>query len=122
VVTGSSSWSSVTATTSGAGGAAATTTGEGGAGGVAECIAQAQSRCETCLCADCFQAYGDCIGDFGCPRILECMDVSGCSGIDCYAPETCQAVIDRFGGPAGASANYVIDLIECAVGASCPCD
>lgn len=118
-VTGMSSAVSVV---TGIGGASATsTTGEGGAGGVAECIAQSRTDCEACLCGDCFQAYGDCVGDFGCPRILECMDSTGCTGLDCYAPETCQRVIDRFGGLAGASVSYVTGLVECAVGANCPC-
>lgn len=118
-VTGTSSAVSVV---TGIGGASATsTTGEGGAGGVAECIAQSQTECEACLCSDCFQAYGDCVGDFGCPRIFECMDATGCSGLDCYTPDTCQTVIDRFGGLTGASIAYVAGLIECAVGAACPC-
>lgn len=108
---------------SGAGGASMTTstTGEGGAGGVAECIAQSQTNCEACLCADCFQAYGDCVGDFGCPRIFECMATTGCTGLDCYAPDTCQMVIDRFGGLAGASVAYVTGLVACAADANCPC-
>jgi len=97
------------------------TTGEGGSGGVAECVAQSQSNCEACLCADCFQPYGDCVGDFGCPKILECIDEVGCSGLDCYTPDTCQKVIDQFGGLAGASVAYVTALVECAVSASCPC-
>jgi len=97
------------------------TTGEGGSGGVAECVAQSQSNCEACLCADCFQEYGDCVGDFGCPKILECIDEAGCSGLDCYTPDTCQKVIDKYGGLAGASVAYVTGLIECAVSASCPC-
>lgn len=97
------------------------TTGEGGSGGVAECVAQSQTKCEACLCADCFQSYGDCVGDFGCPKILECIDEVGCSGLDCYTPDTCQKVIDQFGGLAGASVAYVTALVECAVTASCPC-
>lgn len=97
------------------------TTGEGGSGGVAECVAQSESDCEACLCADCFQEYGDCVGDFGCPKILECIDEKGCSGLDCYTPDTCQKVIDKYGGPAGASVTYVTGLVECAAAASCPC-
>ena len=97
------------------------TTGEGGSGGVAECVAQSESDCEACLCADCFQEYGDCVGDFGCPKILECIDEAGCSGLDCYTPDTCQKVIDKYGGLAGASIAYVTGLVECAVTASCPC-
>ncbi|HEY6723913.1 MAG TPA: hypothetical protein VI197_07770 [Polyangiaceae bacterium] len=113
---------SVVSVATGIGGASSSsTTGEGGAGGVAECIAQSKTDCEACLCGDCFQAYGDCVGDFGCPRILECMDSTGCTGIDCYAPDTCQQVIDRFGGPMGASIGYVTGLVECAVAADCPC-
>ena len=105
----------------GIGGASSSTTGEGGSGGVAECVAQSQSDCEACLCSDCFQAYGDCVGDFGCPRILQCLDETGCTGLDCYTPDTCQTVIDRFGGLAGASVGYVTGIIECAANAACPC-
>lgn len=120
VVTGSVSV--VSASASGMGGASSTsTTGEGGSGGVAECIAQSRTKCEACLCGDCFHAYGDCVGDFGCPRILECIDATGCTGIDCYAPDTCQSVIDRFGGLMGASVAYVTELVECAADAGCPC-
>lgn len=118
-VTGTSSTSS--AVTGVGGASASSTTGEGGSGGVAECIAQSRTDCEACLCSDCFEAYGDCVGDFGCPRILECMDATGCTGLDCYAPDACQTVIDRFGGLTGASVAYVTGLVACAIGAECPC-
>lgn len=118
-VTGTSSTSS--AVTGVGGASASSTTGEGGSGGVAECIAQSRTDCEACLCSDCFEAYGDCVGDFGCPRILECMDAKDCSGLDCYTPNMCQAIIDRFGGLTGASVAYVAELVECAIDAECPC-
>ena len=113
--------------TSGAGGmggntSTTTTSGEGGGGGVAECIAQADGECEACLCSSCFRAFGSCIGDFGCPRILECFDETQCSGDGCYEPETCQSVIDQFGGLNGASLRYASALLACAVRGSCPCD
>lgn len=108
-------------TMTGVGGATSTgSTGEAGGGGVGQCVEQAETQCEECLCTDCFEAYGDCIADFGCPEIIGCLDETGCSGADCVV--ACQDVIEEFGGLYGASVAYTIALINCAINASCPCD
>ncbi len=112
-------------TVTGAGGAstfgATSAGGEGGSGGVAECLQQANSDCDSCLCSGCFSQYGACIGDFGCPIILQCFDQTGCNDLDCTLAE-CQPVIDRYGGLSGASMRYALTLLECASDQMCPCE
>jgi hypothetical protein len=111
-------------TAGGVGGAgtegSSTTLGEGGSGGVGQCVEQSETQCEACLCTDCFAAYGDCIGDFGCPVIIACLDESGCTGSDCLL--ACGDVIDQFGGLEGSSVAYTVALINCATDAGCPCE
>ena len=102
-------------------GGVAGTFGSGGSGGVGECVDQANSSCEVCLCFNCFSQYGACIGDFGCPPIIDCATRTGCQGIGCYRPDTCQGVIDAFGGPFGTSVAITQQLFSCARGSGCPC-
>lgn len=95
--------------------------GSGGGGGVAQCVSQAKDDCDKCLCTSCFSQLGQCIADFGCPVILQCAEKTGCSGIGCYQPNTCQGVIDSFGGPFGQSAQRAFQLVACAINQGCPC-
>jgi hypothetical protein len=118
----------------GAGGYGAVTTtggyGQGGgigyAGGstvdpVAQCVAQAGSECEACACSACFGDLTACFADVGCPVILQCANLTGCSGADCYQPSTCQSIIDEYGGVGSTSTSLAIPLFQCLQGAGCPC-
>ena len=95
--------------------------GSGGSGGVAQCVSQATSACEKCLCTDCFSQLGQCIADFGCPVILQCAANTGCTGASCYQPGTCKGVIDSFGGPFGQSTQMALSLVSCSSSQGCPC-
>jgi hypothetical protein len=102
-------------------GGVAGTGGDGGSGGVRQCIAQARDDCEVCLCRGCFDELGACIADFGCPIILSCVERTGCTGLGCYQPATCQGVIDAFGGLTGRSMTLVLELGVCGALRSCDC-
>jgi hypothetical protein len=95
--------------------------GAGGSGGIGECLNQFPGACGQCLCTSCFSELGSCIADFGCPVILQCIDQTGCSGIGCYQPNTCQGVIDSFGGPFGPSTQKAVALAFCSSQSACPC-
>jgi hypothetical protein len=102
-------------------GGSGATGGVAGAGGVGECVDRMPTECGKCLCESCFSQLGACIADWGCPAILECVQRTGCTGLGCYSPSTCQTVIDRFGGPIGTSTQLALGLMICAVTRGCPC-
>jgi len=102
-------------------GGSAAAGGGGGTGGVSQCVAQASNDCQVCLCTSCLDWLGPCIGDVGCMQILNCVAVTGCSGSGCYQPNTCQPVIDSFGGLGSSSASRAISLYQCQGQANCPC-
>jgi len=86
----------------------------GGFGGVTQ-------TCQECLFESCSGQFLECLQDVGCIEIIACAQRSGCEGIDCYNAATCKKVIDRWGGPAGASMNELLQTLGCAVNAGCPC-
>ncbi|HEX7670982.1 MAG TPA: hypothetical protein VF395_15410, partial [Polyangiaceae bacterium] len=86
---------------------------------VDQCVASAQSDCERCVCKSCNTSLDGCFQDPGCPLILQCANQTGCTGIDCYGPSTCQSVIDKFGGIGSASVNLAIPLFGCAQTCNC---
>jgi hypothetical protein len=73
--------------------------------------------CEVCVATSCTMQALACCQQPGCLDIVRCAQEKGCSGIDCYAPETCKDVIDKAGGPAVAT-MYAKPLGDCAL-ASC---
>jgi hypothetical protein len=98
----------------GSGGSGGVMTGGGGAGGVS-------STCDACLMSMCMTEYNTCQATTGCEEIVLCALMTGCTGIDCYMPGTCQAVIDMYGGIAGPATSAAIDLGNCAA-TNCPGD
>ncbi|MCC6216685.1 MAG: hypothetical protein IT376_17625 [Polyangiaceae bacterium] len=98
------------------------TSGSGGGGGVGTCVDQAKTECEKCLCGSCFGEYGQCIADFGCPAIIQCVRQTGCDMAECYQPGVCRDVIDANGGPFGSSVQLLLDLLQCSNDAGCPCN
>lgn len=86
----------------------------GGFGGVPQ-------SCQTCLFESCSGQFLQCLQDIGCIEIIACAQQAGCQGIDCYDPNTCKKVIDRWGGPAGDSMKELLQTFGCAANAGCPC-
>ena len=96
----------------------------GGSGGVVrdeQCKAYARSDCEACACTTCYDSLTQCFQDAGCPAILQCANQTGCSGVDCLQPSTCQSVIEQNGGVGSNSVSLAITLFGCVQGGSCPC-
>lgn len=92
---------------------------------IAECIELAldESGCTEvaeCNCQSCVCPLLDCQMDRGCTDIRQCAQDTECLGIACYAPETCQEVIDANGGPGGSSASLALTLSTCNENAGCP--
>ncbi|MES1174601.1 MAG: hypothetical protein ABUL62_09735 [Myxococcales bacterium] len=99
--------------------------GDAGTGGIGElCSVLGGSTCAECQCKTCAPAIEGCFSDLGCTFIFACAQQTGCNGISCYSPTTCQPVIDQFGGLGGASMKRVFSLLTCAVTAqtSCGCN
>jgi hypothetical protein len=95
--------------------------GSGGSAGADMCAAEANSVCEKCACTSCFGDITACFADSGCPAILSCANQTGCSGIDCLQPSTCETIIDQFGGISGSSVGLALPLFSCLQQAACPC-
>jgi hypothetical protein len=93
----------------------------GGSVAVDQCVNQARSECEQCACKACFDSIAPCFQDVGCPAILQCANLTGCSGVDCYNVNTCQTVIDQYGGITGSSVAVAQPLFQCLRSAGCPC-
>jgi hypothetical protein len=86
-----------------------------------QCAAAFPDACENCLCNNCSSEQNACLGNIGCRTIFDCISDTGCTGIDCYAPSTCQNVIDLFGGLAGTSVSLAFEVVDCAQTEGCPC-
>jgi len=91
------------------------------AGGFSTAGAPAQD-CLSCFTQACGPQLGQCIQDFGCLAIFNCISSKGCQAYDCYTPQWCRGVIDQWGGPAGASMKEVLSAFNCAVQAGCQCN
>lgn len=70
--------------------------------------------CEVCVATSCTTEALNCCNQEGCLDIISCAQETGCDGIDCYSPDTCQAVIDAAGGPSIA-VEYAQPLGDCAL-------
>jgi hypothetical protein len=77
--------------------------------------------CQSCLKSACSGQLVQCLSDFGCISIFSCMQQSRCLGFECYSPDTCQKVIDQYGGPNGASMNELLQIVACGFTAGCQC-
>ena len=111
------------------------------------CLACAEAECERCLCTDCLEALQTCAETSGCPEILECIQASQCTGVDCYcgtfdalacaagqsngpcksvilaAPGSREpSVLDPSAGPASDAAVAISDCTQpgASCGAACP--
>jgi hypothetical protein len=62
-----------------------------------------------------------CYSTDGCPDILECANRTGCTGVDCLNPNTCEDVITKFGGISAAAVTSALTLYDCMLNANCPC-
>jgi hypothetical protein len=82
---------------------------------------QPGTACQGCLCGACWAETGKCTYYAGCNLIADCMLKSGCSGAACYAPATCQAVIDQHGGPGGSERQVADSVATCATLNGCSC-
>jgi hypothetical protein len=79
-------------------------------------------ECAECACANCVQGSADCGRTPGCGSILACAAKTGCRrDVDCNTPGVCKEAIDAAGGPfSSAGFNFAV-LLNCVVGAGCPC-
>jgi hypothetical protein len=93
----------------------------GGSAPIEQCYNQARSDCERCACKSCFDYIAPCYEDVGCPAILQCANLTGCSGADCLQPSTCQSVIDRDGGVGSTSVSLALPLFQCLRSSGCAC-
>ncbi len=75
--------------------------------------------CEVCIASVCTQeAYACCQHD-GCLDVVYCGAAKGCNGIECYAPDMCQAEIDAAG--IDVAMDFAQALGDCAI-ANCPAE
>lgn len=97
--------------------------GLGGSGGISadQCLELSTTRCEICACSTCLESIAPCFRDPNCPRLLQCANETGCSGTDCYKPETCQMLIDSIGGVGSPTISAASNLFLCLREADCPC-
>ncbi len=95
--------------------AAAITMCQQDAAAAGTCAEVGDCNCEQCLCE-----LLACRDNVDCTSIRECAQMSGCLGVDCYQPETCQAVIDATGGIGSPGAQLALRLSTCTEGAMCP--
>jgi len=51
----------------------------------------------TCLCEQCFAEHAACVADDGCWLVMQCAYDAACTGMACYSPEACMAIIDHVG-------------------------
>ncbi|HVU05724.1 MAG TPA: hypothetical protein VHE30_28440 [Polyangiaceae bacterium] len=76
-----------------------------------------------CICSRCTPAILQCGADpHGyCMTILGCMLRAECSGVSCYSPSTCQAVIDAApgGGLTSLSVALAIQVSDCTGTSAC---
>jgi hypothetical protein len=111
------------------------------------CLACAATDCERCLCTDCLEPLQACAETSGCPEIVQCIQASQCTGVDCYcgtfdafacaagqSDGPCKSVIlaapgsrepsliDQSAGPASDAAVAISDCTQpgASCGASCP--
>lgn len=98
------------------------TGGMTGTGGTGQCSQAFPTNCGTCVCETCFEELSTCLNDFGCISIFNCIQETGCSGLGCYEPDTCQETIDSSGGPMGDSAANAFSLASCSNDNDCPCN
>ncbi len=85
-------------------------------GGGDQCTAASVNMddpCEVCVVTSCTAEALACCQNDGCLDIVACAQEKGCSGADCYQPDTCQKVIDDAGG-IQIAIGYAAPLGECA--------
>ena len=69
--------------------------------------------CEICIATKCTLEALACCEQEGCLEVVRCAAASGCSGIDCYAPDKCQAEIDAAG--IDVAQSFAQPLGDCAI-------
>ncbi len=72
-----------------------------------------------CSCKACPNAHLGCSTTTGCNAIVACFDRFGCSGMDCYTPDRCMALIDANGGPSGNAFAAGVNNASCALRLGC---
>lgn len=73
-----------------------------------------------CRCDACGTELNACLNDVGCSALRDCTIETGCMGIDCLAPENCEAEFEMHGGPGGDAAQLLLAVSACLEGAGCP--
>ncbi len=96
----------------------------GSSGGLGELCTLGNTSCDQCVCKTCSGALLNCFGDSNCTAILACVAATQCQNLGCYAPNTCQSVIDKSGGLAGSGMSKLFSLIACTgtSQSSCGCN
>jgi hypothetical protein len=80
---------------------------------IAATLPNATPAYEACLCEQCLDEYSACIGDDGCWLVQQCAYAAGCTGMSCYAPNACMAIIDEVGATS-ISVAMAVELGNCA--------
>lgn len=83
---------------------------------------QGPQACGTCLLQSCTAPLVQCLQDFGCLSIFNCMQTTGCQAFQCYSQRYCKDTIDQWGGPKGEPMSELLSTFSCAVTAGCPCN
>lgn len=91
-----------------------------GAQEMCELQSKTSRSCE-CSCFACLAEWNYCVNDtdYACYYIMICESAANCAGADCYRPETCQKVIDSYGGPTSNSAEMAEVMNNCVVKSGC---
>ena len=69
--------------------------------------------CELCIAQECTVEALACCQQPGCLDVVRCAAETECGGIDCYAPDKCQAEIDAAG--LDVAQEYAQPLGDCAL-------
>ena len=91
------------------------TTSNNGGGGL-ECgpaSINQDDACEVCIGTKCTAEALACCEQDGCLDVVFCAAANDCDGIDCYAPDKCQAEIDAAG--LDVATTYAQPLGDCAL-------
>ncbi len=73
-----------------------------------------------CNCMVCTAPFATCLSDDGCLAIFECAEKFACNtDAGCYSANTCQPVIDQWGGHSGYSMTLFDSAATCSAARGC---
>jgi len=71
--------------------------------------------CPACSCENCLSFVNDCRTEAGCMDVIYCAIETECNFVGCYAPDTCQHILDSIpGGVMGDASKASSAWTECA--------